>query len=476
MTVTGPARLTSMWVPGPRAARAPADTCWAGHRGRGRRDKIGAMRGPRTAGVPRARCTAGVRGSAAGPRAAAAVALVALLAPVLAPPRAAAAHEVVPDARGARNYFAPMPAGAGIEVMTDGLQRALFEVVVRAARARGQRAPEADARLEAVAAALARTLGPDEVPGIDLQEFLLSHHGLADPVPELAMLQVALDDGFIRERMGRSLGRILGGGPFGRVGIGVHRRFLGPTTVVVALQRVDLEMLPVPRRLEVGASAMLGGRLLRGLSRPAVLVALPGAEVRSLPVRANGDSFQTSLRCDAGAGRYQVEIVGVGAAGKTVVANFPVYCGVAPPVSAPRVAVGGPESSDPRKAEALLLAAVNRDRAAVGLAPVAWDEPLARAARAYSQEMSERQQVDHVSARSGNAADRVRRAGVDAVFVFENVARANSVAEAQRSFMTSPGHRANVLARNVTRLGAGVVIRNEAGGVPSLYVTQLFAR
>jgi uncharacterized protein YkwD len=287
---------------------------------------------------------------------------------------------------------------------------------------------------------------------------------------------VALDDGFIRDRMGKSLWRTLGGGPFGRVGIGVHRRFLGPTTVVVALQRVDVEMLPVPRRLEVGASAMLGGRLLRGLSRPAVLVALPGAEVRNLPVRANGDSFQTSLRCDAGAGRYQVEIVGVGPAGKTVVANFPVYCGTTPPGSAARVAVGGPESGDPRKAEALLLQIVNRDRAAVGLLPLVWDEGLARAARGYSQEMAERQQVDHVSARSGDAADRVRRAGVDVAFVFENVARANSVGEAQRSFMTSPGHRANVLARKVTRLGAGVVIRNESGGVPSLYVTQLFAR
>ena len=107
---------------------------------------------------------------------------------------------------------------------------------------------------------------------------------------------------------------------------------------------------------------------------------------------------------------------------------------------------------------------------------MAWDESLARVARGYSAEMSDREQVDHQSPASGNAADRVRRGGARASVVLENVARANSVADAQRSFMTSPGHRANVLDRSVTRMGAGVVIRREPGGVPSLYVTQLFSR
>ena len=42
--------------------------------------------------------------------------------------------------------------------------------------------------------------------------------------------------------------------------------------------------------------------------------------------------------------------------------------------------------------------------------------------------------------------------------------------------MSSPGHRANVLDRSVTRIGVGVVLRRELGGLPSLYVTQLFSR
>jgi uncharacterized protein YkwD len=407
--------------------------------------------------------------------------LVVVMTPVLvvtaAPPLHATDTLVVPDGNGARNYFAPVPPRAGMEVMTDGLQRSLFDAITRAARARGQAAPLPDARLEAFAATLARTLGPDEVPGVELQEFLLSHFGLGETIPELAMLQVILDDDIIHDKVRSNLPRVLAGGPFGRVGIGVQRRFLGRTSVVVALQRVDLEMLPIPRRLEVGSSAMVAGRLLAGLRDPKVLVAPPGGrEVRTLPIRTTGDNFQTSFRCDDGTGRYQVEIVGVGRAGKTVVANFPVHCGVAPPRSTPRVAIGRPESDDPRQAEQLLLAAVNRDRAAVGLPALEWDEPLARAARAYSDEMAERQLVEHVSPRSGNAADRVRRAGARANVVLENVARANSIADAQKSFMSSPGHRANVLSRQVTRLGAGVTIRKEAGGIPSLYVTQLYAR
>jgi uncharacterized protein YkwD len=283
-----------------------------------------------------------------------------------------------------------------------------------------------------------------------------------------------VEDEFIRDRLAASVSKALAAAPFDRVGIGVHRRWFR-RSVVVAMQRVDIEMLPVPRRLGAGGSALLGGRLRRRLSNPAVLVSPPSGEVRELPVRHNGDSFQSSFRCDGGPGRYQVEVTAIGRAGKTVVANFPVYCDAAPPSSGPRVNIRGPESNDPRRAEELLLEAVNRDRERMGLAPVRWDEPLARVARGYSAEMADRELVDHQSPRSGNAADRVRRAGARATVVLENVARANSVADAQRSFMSSPGHRANVLDRSVTRLGAGVVIRQEPGGVPSLYVTQLFS-
>jgi uncharacterized protein YkwD len=398
------------------------------------------------------------------------------LAVGLAATSAAAAGDVVPIGKGARKYFAPPSSEGAVDMLADPLGRGLCDLVARAAAAQGQTAPRPDARLGAVAETLADSLGPDEVPGLPLQEFLLSHFGLGDPLPELSMFQVGMDDDTIRSKFAARIPGMMRGGPFGHVGVGVVRHFFGKTSVVLALQREDIELLPVPRKLAAGDSAFIAGRLLRGRRDPRVLVAPPRGEVQTLAVRGSGDSFQTSFRCDAGVGRYQLEIVGTGSDGKSVVANFPIFCGVDPPASAPRSIVEGPETTDRKRAEVLATQAVNQDRAAVGLAALVWDEALARAARGYSDELARRQVVEHTSRESGDAADRVRRAGARALVVYENVGRANSIADAERSFMSSPGHRANILARPATRIGVGVTFRQESGSVPTLYVTQLFAR
>jgi uncharacterized protein YkwD len=387
---------------------------------------------------------------------------------------ARAADEITPIGRGASRYFAPPAEGSRQEALSDPLARSLFDLVVKLSGGE-PRAPRPDARLGAVAETLAETLGPDEVPGLELQEFLLSHFGLGETLPELAMFQFGLDDDAIRDKFAGTLPAVLRSGPFGRVGFGIKRRFLGRTSVVVALQRIEVALLPIPRRLAAGESALIGGQLL-GRRDPAVLVAPPRGEVQALAVRGDGDSFRTSFRCNTGEGRYQVEIFGTGADGKAVVANFPVFCGVDPPRSVPRVMAAGPETADARAAEKLAFERINSDRAAAGLPPVTWDEALARAARVYSEELARRQVVEHVSRESGNALDRIRRAGVHALMIRENVGRANSIADAQKSFMSSPGHRANVLARGVTRGAVGVALRKDGGGAGTVYVTQLFAR
>ena len=406
----------------------------------------------------------------------AAAALVLVVACAQAGPAQAGEDPVAPIGHGARKYFAPPAPGGGGDMLSDPLGRALVELVSQAAAAHGQSAPRPDPRLGAVAETLADALGADEVPGLELQEFLLSHFGLGDPLPELSMYQVGLDDEVIRSKFATRIPGMLREGPFGRVGVGVTRHFFGRTSVVLALQRTDIELLPIPRRLAAGDSALIAGRLLRGRRDPKVLVAPPAGEVETLVPRGNGDSFQTSFRCNAGPGKYQVEIVGTGSDGKSLVANFPLFCAVEPPLTAPRSIVAAPETTDRRRAEVLATEAVNRDRAAVKLPALVWDEALARAARAYSDELSRRQVVEHVSRESGDAADRIRRAGARAFVVYENVGRANSIADAQRSFMSSPGHRANILARPATRIGVGVTFRQDPGAVPILYITQLFAR
>jgi uncharacterized protein YkwD len=380
--------------------------------------------------------------------------------------------DVAPFGRGAARYFAPPAQGSGEESLSDPLARSLYDLVVKLAGP--GRAPRPDIRLAAVADTLAETLGPEEVPGIELQEFLVSHFGLGEALPVLEMFQFGVDDEGIRNKFAGRLPATMRGGPFGRVGIGIRRRFFGRTSVVVALQRIEIELLPVPRQLARGESTLIGGQLL-GRSNPSVLVAPPRGEVLDLPVRG-GQSFRTTFRCDTGDGRYQVEIFGTGSDGKAMVANFPIYCGVEPPRTVPRAMAAGPETGDARAAEKLAFASLNRDRQSAGLPVVAWDETLARAARGYSEEMARRQVVEHVSRESGNAADRIRRVGVRAVLVRENVGRANSIADAQRSFMSSPGHRANVLARGMTRAAVGVALRKDGGGAGTVYITQLFVK
>ena len=387
-------------------------------------------------------------------------------------PRASATEPK--DGEGARRYFAPQDPQLGEAAFTDSLQKGLLEELRRAARRRGLTPPVPDARLEIIADRLAEVASQDAPPSVAFQEFLLSAYGVGEPPPVLAAVKVAARDSAIRDLLAERMDAFLGSDSFQRVGIGLSRQW-PKTTVVVALQHVDVELLPVPRRLASGGSAFIGGQLLNGLARPTVLVTPPRGEVHSLDVRTNRQSFQTSFVCNAGDGVYQLEIEGTGPRGKTVVANFPLFCGVAPPLVPEGAETARPETMDAREAERLLLDRVNADRKAAGLPAVTWHEGLGRVARAYSEELAARHAVQHVSPSSGNAADRVRRQKIPVAAVFENVGRANSVADAERSFLSSPGHRSNILDRTARRVGLGVAFSPDPEDVPRLYVTQLFA-
>ncbi len=173
-------------------------------------------------------------------------------------------------------------------------------------------------------------------------------------------------------------------------------------------------------------------------------------------------------------GRYQVEVVASNASGPTVLANFPIYCGVAPPPAATGPAGVRAGTEPPEEAERKLIALCNRDRARAKLPAVVADPRLTAIARAHSQEMVTLGFVGHVSPRTGAAPDRVRRAGLTPTFVSENVARAYGAGEAEAGFMASPGHRGNVLNTRARRIGVGVVYGPPTTGIAPMLVTQLF--
>ncbi|HEX6837638.1 MAG TPA: CAP domain-containing protein, partial [Polyangia bacterium] len=212
--------------------------------------------------------------------------------------------------------------------------------------------------------------------------------------------------------------------------------------------------------------------------RPEAFVTAPDGTVLNR-VLVGGDPvrFGGTFRCGPQKGRYQIEVTGEDRFGATVVANFPVWCGVAAPMTAQAAAPAGAGKDDAYStapaAEQTIWKLLNADRARAHLAPLAWDAQLAAVARGHSADMQAHGFFGHISPTTGSAADRAKKAGVDAMLILENVARAFTPGEAERGLMNSPGHRANILNRDATRVGVGVVYDPASR---EILVTQLFSR
>ncbi|HLZ13819.1 MAG TPA: CAP domain-containing protein, partial [Candidatus Acidoferrum sp.] len=115
----------------------------------------------------------------------------------------------------------------------------------------------------------------------------------------------------------------------------------------------------------------------------------------------------------------------------------------------------------PGGAEQFLLDAVNYDRNAAGLAPLAWDAELAAAARAHVRQLVEHDRLSHQFAGEPDVKDRVRAAGAHFSMVAENVAEAPSIDEMHIGWMKSAPHRANILNPKLTAIGIAVAKRGE---------------
>lgn len=122
--------------------------------------------------------------------------------------------------------------------------------------------------------------------------------------------------------------------------------------------------------------------------------------------------------------------------------------------------------SDAQQAAAI----VNQARQQKGLAPLTPDPTLARLALLKAQDMAERGYFGHQSPTYGSPFDMLRSAGISYRYAGENLAGAPDVETAHNNLMASPGHRANILNPNYTRVGIGVV---EGGPYGKIFV-QLF--
>ncbi len=115
---------------------------------------------------------------------------------------------------------------------------------------------------------------------------------------------------------------------------------------------------------------------------------------------------------------------------------------------------------------------LNADRVANGLSALTLDEELCAIARVKSCDMKNNNYFAHVSPTYGSASEMLTYFGYAYKGVGENIAHHSTVEKSQAAFMSSSGHRANILGSHWTRVGVGVCYDDNG----FVYVTQLFAR
>ncbi|MDI3538297.1 MAG: hypothetical protein PWP12_504 [Bacillota bacterium] len=120
--------------------------------------------------------------------------------------------------------------------------------------------------------------------------------------------------------------------------------------------------------------------------------------------------------------------------------------------------------------EARMVELVNQERVKAGLKPLVVDMRLVETARAKSRDMIEGSYFGHNSPVLGSPFEQMRRSGISYHYAGENLAGAPTVEQAHAALMKSPGHRANILNPNFTRIGVGIA----DGGPYGKMFTQQF--
>ena len=114
---------------------------------------------------------------------------------------------------------------------------------------------------------------------------------------------------------------------------------------------------------------------------------------------------------------------------------------------------------------------LNQDRKNNGRATLTLDAELSRIARIKSADMRDQSYFAHESPTYGDVRAMLRRFGYPFSAAGENIAHHANVDKAQAAFMTSAGHRQNILG-TWTKVGIGIV--EDAQGY--IYATQIFAK
>ena len=122
--------------------------------------------------------------------------------------------------------------------------------------------------------------------------------------------------------------------------------------------------------------------------------------------------------------------------------------------------------------EQTALNLLNSDRERYNLPPLTIDPELSRIARIKSADMRDHQYFAHESPTYGDVRSMLRQFGYTYAAAGENIAHHATAEKAQAAFLSSPGHRKNILSSTYTKVGIGIAVDPKG----FFYLTQIFVR
>lgn len=116
---------------------------------------------------------------------------------------------------------------------------------------------------------------------------------------------------------------------------------------------------------------------------------------------------------------------------------------------------------------------VNAERQNAGLSPLKVNKDLTNLAKVKGEDMRDQNYFSHTSPTYGSPFDMMKKFGIPYTYAGENIVAGQKTAvDVMKSWMDSPGHRANILNANFTEIGVGFV----QGGTYGTYWVQEFIK
>jgi uncharacterized protein YkwD len=199
-------------------------------------------------------------------------------------------------------------------------------------------------------------------------------------------------------------------------------------------------------------------------------------KLESSPEGAAGKEFKAEIKCADKPGKFLVQIAGEADGSDMLLASFPVYCNLEPPVAV-RVPATGKDAvpADPGQAEKKLVELINADRATAGLKPLEADDGLASIARGISENRTKGKGVTGAELQA-----RLKEKDIAAPVVLESAVQVvGGPEEVFERLGQSPTDRSHAMSPDMTQIGVGVAKGPEVSGQPPtliatvLYVMQL---